>query len=363
MTTEVPAQHAAGVAARTRRPVRRIAAQVAVAAASAGLVVAVPGLLRTTWRDIWSLLAAVPVWWLVLLSVVWIAGLLAHTLVLSASLPGLSARRALALNLAGSAVANAVPLGGAVSMGLTGKMVRSWGFRPTAIGAFFTVSNVWNVTSRGLLGLLGIAWWMTRPGSAHPVVLGAALAPVLAVLAVFFAVLWSERAATWVAGLAGRVSASVRRRNRTGELDVRERVTATITSVRRSSLRIARRSWPALSAGMIGYTVLLFVLLDLCLRALGSPQSVATVVAVVCLERLLTAVPLTPGSVGVAELGVAGSLVLAGVDPVVAAGVAVLYRLYTFGLEIPVGLVVASAWGLARRASLTRPLATAGGRP
>ena len=48
--------------------------------------------------------------WLVVL---WVAGLVAHTMTLTAALPGLTHRRALLLSLTGSAVANVLPLGGA----------------------------------------------------------------------------------------------------------------------------------------------------------------------------------------------------------------------------------------------------------
>lgn len=336
-----------------------------LAAVSAGLIAVVPRLLHTTWRQVWSLLAVVPAGWLLVLAAVWLTGLVAHTLVLSASLPGLSARRALALNLAGSSIANVVPLGGPVSLGLTTGMARSWGFRPTAIGAFLTVSTVWNVAARAGLGVVGLLWWVTRPDATHPALVGSAAVVVVAVLVVAVAVLTGDRAADLVAVGAGRVAAgalrvggSLRRRDHAGggaAAGVRDRVAGSVASVRRSSVAIVRRSWPALSAGMLGYSALLCVLLALCLRVLGTAQPVTTVVAAVCVERLLTAVPLTPGGVGVAEIGLAGCLVLAGVDPAAAAAAALLYRVYTFALEIPVGLAVATGWGLARRARLALP--------
>ena len=340
------------------RRVRRVGVGAGVAAVSAVLVAVLPRLLQTTWPEVWMLLALVPAGWLLVLAVVWLAGLVVHTLVLSASMPGLSARRALALNLAGSSVANVVPLGGPVSLGLTTGMARSWGFRSTAIGAFLTVSTVWNVAARAGLGLVGLAWWVTRPAATHPVLVGAAATPVAVLLAGTVAILTWDRAAGLVAGAAGRLAAAgtrvvavLHRRDggRATGVGVRDRVAGSVADVRRSSVAIARRSWPALSAGMLGYSALLCVLLALCLRVLGATQPVVTVVAAVCVERLLTAVPLTPGGAGVAEIGLAGSLVLAGVEPAAAAAAALLYRLYTFALEIPVGLVVATGWGLARR--------------
>ena len=121
--------------------------------------------------------------------------------------------------------------------------------------------------------------------------------------------------------------------------------------VRRQALRLIARSWPRLSLGMLGYLALLALLLDLCLRAIGSPQAVLVVVAAVGVERLASAVPLTPGGAGVAELGLVGCLTVCGVDPVTAVAATLLYRLFTFFLEIPAGLLVTAGWGLSRRRS------------
>ena len=135
----------------------------AVAALLLLVPVALLGLLpRTTgvsWTDVLAAVRSVSVGWLlVVLSAVWWAGLVAHSLVLTSSLPGLTSRRAVSLNLAGSAVANSVPLGGALSMGVTTAMARSWGFAPVALGAFLTVSAVWNVLVRLIVGLLALTW-------------------------------------------------------------------------------------------------------------------------------------------------------------------------------------------------------------
>jgi uncharacterized protein (TIRG00374 family) len=88
------------------------------------------------------------------------------------------------------------------------------------------------------------------------------------------------------------------------------------------------------------------VLLDLCLTVTDGPRMLGLVVAAVALERLVTALPITPGGAGVAELGLVGVLTLGGADPTVAVGATMLYRLFTFAMEIPVGLLVAAGWGI-----------------
>src|SRR6185369_16932344 len=65
-----------------------------------------------SWSAAWHLIAHLRWQWLAGLGVVWFLGLCVYTVVLTASMPGLSHRRALTLNLSGSAVANVLPLGG-----------------------------------------------------------------------------------------------------------------------------------------------------------------------------------------------------------------------------------------------------------
>jgi hypothetical protein len=79
-----------------------------------------------SWSAAWRLLTGLSWEWLVGLAVVWLLGLWVHTVVLAASLPGLTNRRALALNLSGSAVSNVLPLGGVAGTVLNLGMVRGW---------------------------------------------------------------------------------------------------------------------------------------------------------------------------------------------------------------------------------------------
>jgi uncharacterized protein (TIRG00374 family) len=100
---------------------------------------------------------------------------------------------------------------------------------------------------------------------------------------------------------------------------------------------------------MSGYVLMLGVLLMVCLQAVGQPVPWLVVLAAVGLERLSGAVPFTPGGVGVADLTLVTVLTAAGADPAAAAAATLLYRLFTFGLEIPVGGAVALGWAVLRR--------------
>ena len=67
---------------------------------------------------------------------------------LTGSLPGLRRRRAMTLNLTGSAVSNVAPLGGAWGVGLNALMLRRWGYAGKDIASFMMISNIWNVLAK-----------------------------------------------------------------------------------------------------------------------------------------------------------------------------------------------------------------------
>jgi putative heme transporter len=322
-----------------------------LAGVAAGLVAAVPTLAGTSWPAVVALLDDIRPYWVVVLAAVWFAGLLGYSLVLRASMPGLTTRQALSLNLAGSAVSNALPLGGAMSMGLTTAMARSWRFSPARLGAYFTVSNAWTAAGRLTAGVLGLSTLMLiHPGRVQVRGLGTLFAAVALATAAVVAVLGRERSTARVATRIGRLVDRLDSRRGRTDRQVADRLRAGAVEARRLSLGLSRLSWHRFLIGMTCYIALLVTLLALCLRAAGQPTALAVVFAAVGVERLAGVVPLTPGGVGVADLSMVTVLAATGGAPPAVAAAALLYRLFTFGLEIPVGATVALGWWLRRRA-------------
>ena len=100
------------------------------------------------------------------------------------------------------------------------------------------------------------------------------------------------------------------------------------------------RQWLPLT----GFTLLshaaLFVLLLLSLRFVGVTEqqiSWAQVLGVFAFVRLLSTLPLTPGGVGIVELGYIGGLALAGGNHAKVVGAVLLFRALSYGLQIPLG--------------------------
>jgi uncharacterized membrane protein YbhN (UPF0104 family) len=286
------------------------------------------------------------------LVLLWASGLLIHSFVLTGALPGLTRGRALTLNLTGSAVSNSLPFGGAAGVSLNYAMVRAWGIEAAAFAAFTLVTNLWVVLLKlamptvALVALwatgapVGIATRWTALGSVT------ALAAVIAVVAV---VVGSRRTAAALVACLTPVIIAV------GRLLRRERDAARvgegILECRDTVAGVLGRRWGQLSAGTLGYGLLQAVLLWACLRAVGCELPPAAVLAGFAVDRVMTLAMITPGAVGFAEAGTAAALVALGGSPgAVAAGV-LLYRGFTFALEIPVGGTWLAAWLLRRRLS------------
>jgi uncharacterized membrane protein YbhN (UPF0104 family) len=314
----------------------RVALAVLVAGGSVALIALTPALAGISWVGVGRNLLTTDPEWLLAVAGVWCAVLLAHSLVVTASLPGLAARRAVGLNLAGSAVANSVPLGGAISLGLTTAMLRSWGFTPRAVTASLTLTNVANLTGRLVFGSAAVAWIL----HAHPRFGGGA--PALAVVAAASTVLL-------LAAVVAASDAATRALGRAWSWAARraDGVEA-LLSVRRQVLGLCRTSWPRLTLGTAANLVLLGLLLDFCLRGLDVPAALPEVVATVGVERLVTALPITPGGAGAAELSLLACLTAMGVPAVDALPAALLYRFFTFFAEIPLGALVTLGWHLGR---------------
>jgi uncharacterized membrane protein YbhN (UPF0104 family) len=108
-----------------------------------------------------------------------------------------------------------------------------------------------------------------------------------------------------------------------------------------------------LSAGMAGYAVLQAVLLGASAHVFGVSIGPAQILAAFAVDRVLTLAVLTPGGLGFAETGTAAALVAFGAPPAAAAATVLLYRGFTYALEIPVGGTWLTGWFLVRRLKST----------
>lgn len=323
-----------------------------VALVGALFVVVVPLVSGAPWLDVGRQLGQVPPAALGLLAGVWAVGLLLHTIALTGGLPGLTHRRALTLSLTGSAVANVLPLGGAAGIALNYRMVRAWGHERAAFAAYTVVTNICDVLAKLSLPLVALpvvvltgAHVLGRyTGTAELTTLllglGGALVAVVAV---------SRTITARVGAAADRVVGIVLR---VAHVDREPRIEQRLLDLQAQCGWLFRNRWHRLTLGMVAYLASLALLLWGCLTVTGTGLSPAAVLVAFAAERLLTLAGLTPGGAGIVEAGLAGVLVALGGDPVASVAGVLLYRVFTFFIEIPVGGVGLLAWLWARRRGL-----------
>ena len=116
----------------------------------------------------------------------------------------------------------------------------------------------------------------------------------------------------------------------------------------RASALLTARSW-RISATTAASQLALWLVLLACLRGVGLSQAQVpwqTSLAAFAFVRLLTALPITPGGLGITELGLVGTLA-AGADHRVSAQVTaavLLYRAVTYLPPIPLGAIACLTW-------------------
>ncbi|MFB9377026.1 lysylphosphatidylglycerol synthase domain-containing protein [Kineococcus gynurae] len=314
-----------------------------------------PRLVGTTWEAVLGLVDAVPGGHLLALAALWGIGLWSYSWTLTGALPGLSQRRALLLNLTGSAVSNVLPAGGAFGVWLNTSMLRRWGFGFRRIADFTITSNVFDVI--GKLGVCGAALAATALLGrlpAHVLAPTAGVVALVAVAATLAAVAFSRSGS---AVLARRVAAVGRRRVGLRRI-VRCRREA--LALRGQVRRTIRGRWRPLTAGVVSYVLLQGVLFGACLHLTAAVPTLSVLVVAFVVDRLVSSVPLTPAGAGFAEAGAAGVLLAGGAAPGAAVAGVLLYRAFVVLLEVPVGGAALAGWWALRRRRRGRLGAEAG---
>ncbi len=330
-----PPGHRGPPRSRTRRLLRVLVRVLIPAAAAAALLrLALPRVTGVGWAETGEALAGVGWAWVLALGLLWVAGLVLHTVALVAALPGLTTRRALLLNLTGSCVSDLLPLGGAAGTVANYAMCRTWGFGRGDFVRWAVVTNIWDTLLKLVLPAVALAG-LALVGRASATGLEGAAVVGAAGLVVGAGVLVGVlRHPSWAVAVGRGLDRAVRVLRRS---PVPGGYAARVVALREDTVSLVAAAWGRLTVGKVGYALLQAALLQGCLVAVGAGFEPAVVLAGFAMERVLTMLVLTPGATGFVEVGMAGVLVALGTDPVGATAGVLLYRFYTFALEIPVG--------------------------
>jgi putative heme transporter len=339
-----PAPETAIARPHRSRKVLRTVVSVALVAAIFGF--ALPRF--ASYRSVWASLDGMTWPHALLVGAAAAASMVSYWFMICAVLPSIRLRQAAVVNLGSNAVANALPAGGALGMGVSWAMLSSWGVSTADYVLYTLVSGTWNVLARlGLPALaLLIMLTVTRPGA----LLIAAAIVGLVVLATAAAGLGllvrSESFALRAGGVLQHGLAIVCRLvRRQPSVDI----PGSLLGFRhRAAVLIAARGrW--ITATTVASNLILWLVLLACLRGVGLSQAQVpwqTSLAAFAFVRLLTALPLTPGGLGITELGLVGTLA-AGLGPGAGAQVTaavLLYRAVTYLPPIPLGAAAYLVW-------------------
>lgn len=272
--------------------------------------------------------------------------LVTYWLVMVAATPGLTYPQAMVLTESTTAVANTVPGGSAIAMGLTYAMLGSWGFSKSRSTLAVVVSGLWNNFAKLGLPVLALAL-LALQGQASAGRVTAGVFGIVALagsITVFALMLRREAFARTVGERAAHLATRVRRVLNKGPAEGWGDATV---KFRNRTIGLVRHSGLRLTLATVVSHLSLFLVLLVALRHLGvSDREVSSVevLAVFAFVRLLTAIPITPGGLGVVELGLIAGLKAAGGDEAQVVAAVLIYRILTYVLPIPFGLVTYVFW-------------------
>jgi uncharacterized protein (TIRG00374 family) len=237
--------------------------------------------------------------------------------------------------LAGNALSKIAPGGGAMGAALQYRMLVQAGLSRGPVVAGLTAASLLVfavVLALPVLALPALARGAVDRDLLEATVVGLVVFVALFAIGVLMVVF--DRPLRWV----GRTIQRIRNKLRRG--------TEPLTGLPRRLVRERDRivgtlgaTWKRALAATIGRWAFDYLTLLAALAAVGSHPRPALVLLAFCAAQLLAQVPITPGGLGFVEAGLTATLSLAGV----AAGDAVLatfaYRLFSYWLMLPLGLV------------------------
>jgi uncharacterized protein (TIRG00374 family) len=263
-----------------------------------------------------------------------------------AVLPGLDFRRAFVVTQASTASTYVAPGGAAVGLALSYGMLRGWGFPAHSVALAAALTGIWNQLA--LLGFpvvgLALLTLQKEQNAALQTVAFIGLAVFVVAAAGFAVGLSTPRLARQVGTTAARLvnwGLRILRRGPvgwTGDSFVR---------FRDEAVDLLSRRWHVLTLATLAGQLSVFVVLLVSLRVLGvsaSEVSSVEVFAAWSLVRLLGSLPITPGGLGVVEVGLTGALVGFGGDNAEVVAAVLLYRFLTIVPTLILGLLAGATW-------------------
>jgi putative heme transporter len=263
-----------------------------------------------------------------------------------AALPGLHFRQAFVLTQASTASTYVLPGGAAVGIGVSYGMLRGWGFTGKPVTLALAVTGIWNQAAT--LGFPIVALALLTLANEQNALLQTVALIALAVFVVAaggFAVgLTSDRLAKWVGDTGARITNRVLRIVHRGPVKWDGE---SFVGFRHEAVGLLRRRWHVLTLAVLAGQLTVFLLFYVTLRVFGVSAAEVTAIeafAAWSLVRLLGSLPITPGGIGVVEVGLTTALVGFGGDNAEVVAAVLVYRFLTIVPTLVLGLLAAATW-------------------
>lgn len=329
-----------------RRDWRRLARKAAVPAVGLLLVVAIFAAIIpkfADYEDVWHYMTNLTAQDWAIIIVCTILNVATSGPPWMAAVPGLDYGRSMLLTQTSTLMTTVLPMGEAVGFGTQIAMLRRWRFSPHAVTAGFVLVAAWNqgintLIPIGSLVLLGAGHGSPLLFTVALIAAGVLVALVIGAIFVFR----SEHRAHAIGEFAGRVVsrmlAWINRPARAGWGD-------RLVRMRSETIGVVSSHWLFLTVATLANQLTVFGVMLAALHATGvTGISFVEALAAWAFARLIGSFAITPGGLGLQELGLTGALVAFGghIDKVVAT--ALLFRVLTFVPIVVVGSVCAVIW-------------------
>jgi uncharacterized protein (TIRG00374 family) len=262
------------------------------------------------------------------------------------ALPGLSFLRAMQVTQMSTALATVVPGGPAAGLAGAFGILRRWRFSTRDIARAATLTSLWNQLLNLCFPVVAV-FLLTISGENTATLATAAFVGV-AVLGVVVTglvlVLISDRLAHDIGDVAARFANWALGKVRRGPVRWSGE---SFERFREEAGNLLTRRWHALTLASLAGSLSVFAVLVVSLRAFGVTEQQVSLVEAFgawALVRIIASIPITPGGIGVVELGLTGALVGFGGNNAGVVAAVLVFRFLTVVPTLVVGLVASVTW-------------------
>ena len=298
------------------------------------------------YRDVWDVVTTLTWQWILALALATALNLVTFAPPWMVALPGLRFRQALVMTQASTALSIIAPAGAAVGMAGSWGMLRSWGYAAADVTRAVTLTGIWNQLVNLVYPV--VALFLLKVNGGQTALLGTAAFVGVAVLGIVIAllvlVLYSDSLARDVGDAVARFTSWALSRVRRGPVGWSGE---SFARFRNDAVDLLRRRWHLLTLTSFAGSLTVFLILVLSLLAVGVPSSHITLTeafAAWALVRIIGTIPITPGGIGVVELGLTTALVAFGGANAEVVAAVLIYRFLTVVPTLVLGGLAALTW-------------------